>query len=292
MFSKAYKMVSSFTFPVILSMKYIDNTIESGLASFILLNDQGWILTAAHVVEPLHKIAQNKIEIQEYKAKVSEIQNNANWTTKQKRQKIGRLPRNNKLIDNMSHWWGADGVVITSFVGSPIGDFAVGRIENFKADPSQIYPKFRQTSDDLLGASLCKLGFPFYNIKTTWNSSINAFNIPAEVFPVPRFPIDGIGARFIVNVLPENQQTKFIETTSPGLKGQSGGPIFDTQGNICAIQVRTNHYQLGFNPEVENNGEKVIENQFLNVGVGITCESFLPFLKTQNISVEIAKLEL
>lgn len=289
MFSKAYKMVSSFTFPVILSMKHVDNTVESGLASFILLNDQGWILTAAHVVEPLNKIVKDKEEILEYKNKVNEIQNSIKWTPKQKRQKIGRLPRDNKWIENISHWWGADGVVITSFVGSPIGDFVIGKIENFKADPSQIYPKFRMTTDDLLGASLCKLGFPFYNIKTTWNSSLNAFNIPAEVFPVPRFPIDGMGARFVVNVLPGNQQVKFIETTSPGLRGQSGGPIFDTQGNICAIQVRTNHYLLGFNPEVENNGEKVKENQFLNVGVGITCESFLPFFKMQNISVEIAK---
>lgn len=287
MFSNAYKIASSFTCPVIISTRYFDETVESGLASFILLNDQGWILTAAHVVASLHTIAQHAKEIADYNANVASIQSNTKWNSKQKRQRIGSIPRNNKWITNISHWWGADHIRISSFVGSPIADYAIGKIENFKADPMQVFPKFRQTSDDLIGSSLCKLGFPFYNIKTTWDVASNTFRIPPETFPVPRFPIDGIGTRFVVTELPNKEKVKFIETSSPGLRGQSGGPIFDRDGNICAMQSRTNHYPLGFNPEVEINKKRVMEFQFLNVGVGITCETILPFLKTQNVSVQV-----
>ena len=287
MFSNAYKIASGFTFPVITSKRFFDGAVESSLASFILLNDQGWLLTAAHVVEPLNVIVQHKKEIDEYNMKIESIQKNTQWNVKQKRQKIGNLPKNNKWITNISHWWGADGIKISSFSVFPAADFAVGKIENYKAKPMQVYPKFRPTSDDLIGSSLCKLGFPFYNIKTTWDPSLNRFSIPPKTFPIPRFPIDGIGTRFSLLELPNKYMVKFIETSSPGLRGQSGGPIFDKNGCVCAVQIRTHHYPLGFNPEIELNGKKVMEVQYLNVGVGITSDTILPFLEKQNILVEI-----
>lgn len=287
MFSNAYKIVSKFTLPVIVSTRYFDERVESGLATFIMLNDQGWVLTAAHVINPLHTLAIHQKEIVDYNAKIESIQSNAQWDAKQKRKKIGKLSKNNNWITNVSHWWGADNIRISSFVGLPMADFAIGKINNFKPEPTQTYPKFRPTTDDLLGASLCKLGFPFYNITATWDSSLHSFKIPPEIFPVPRFPIDGMGTRFLISELPNKEKLKFIETSTPGLRGQSGGPIFDIDGNICAIQIRTNHYPLGFNPEVEINKKKVVESQFLNVGVGITCETILSFLKKQNVSVHV-----
>lgn len=38
----------------------------------------------------------------------------------------------------------------------------------------------------------------------------------------------------------------FIETSTPRLRGQSGGPIFDVNGAIWAIQSQTHHLKLGF----------------------------------------------
>jgi hypothetical protein len=35
MFKKAYEIASQYTHPVILSMKFYDNTVESGLGSFV-----------------------------------------------------------------------------------------------------------------------------------------------------------------------------------------------------------------------------------------------------------------
>jgi hypothetical protein len=35
MFKKAYEIARQYTYPVILSMKFYDNTVESGLGSFV-----------------------------------------------------------------------------------------------------------------------------------------------------------------------------------------------------------------------------------------------------------------
>jgi len=287
MFSKAYVLASKFTFPVIVSSRFFDGTVESGLATFVLINEQGWVLTAAHVVEPLNKIKQDRIEIENYQQQVASINQDVSLNIKRKREKIGRLVKNDKWITNVSHWWGANGLIISSFVGSPFGDFALGKIENYTPDKTQVYPKFRQTKEDLLGSSVCKLGFPLHHIKSQWDIDKKLFILEENSLPVPRFPIDGICARFQVTKFPDNSELKFIETTTPGLKGQSGGPIFDTDGNICAIQVRTIHYELGFNTQSTENNKKQIVPQFLNTGIGISSESIINFLQKQKITVSI-----
>jgi hypothetical protein len=287
MFTNAYKIASQFTAPVIQSIRYFDGKVESGIGSFILLNNSGWILTAAHIVAGLNTFRQHQLEITVYHNKEAAILANGQLNAKQKRHRIDSLKKNSKWITNISYWWGADGVMINAFNVAPVADLAVGQINNYNGGPNQIYPRFKRTSDDFLGKSLCKLGFPFYNVKTQWDQATGNFSIPQDIFPVPRFPIDGIGARFNVVIGPNNQTAKFIETTSPGLKGQSGGPIFDAEGNICAMQSRTNHFPLGFNPEISVNGKPVTENQFLNVGVGITTETILPFLSDNNVLVDI-----
>ena len=45
--------------------------------------------------------------------------------------------------------------------------------------------------------------------------------------------------------------------------------ISDKECRICAVQVETAHLPLGFHPTIEYEGETVVENQFLNVGLGI-----------------------
>ncbi len=77
---------------------------------------------------------------------------------------------------------------------------------------------------------------------------------------------------------------KFVETSSPGLRGQSGGPIFDVNGHICALQSRTVHHQLGFSPVVKVGHREVNEHQFLNVGIGTHVEEITAFLDKHKIS--------
>ena len=79
----------------------------------------------------------------------------------------------------------------------------------------------------------------------------------------------------------------FLETSSPGLKGQSGGPICDTKGNIYAIQSQNMTLPLGFKGTIEENKKIVEENQFLNVGIGVHPQTIVGLLNKHNIKFDI-----
>ena len=83
-------------------------------------------------------------------------------------------------------------------------------------------------------------------------------------------------------------EIRFIETSSPGLRGQSGGPIFDTGAVIWGIQSRTEHLPLGFSPKILRDGKEIEENQFINVGLGVHPENIIRILREHNIRFEMA----
>ncbi len=53
MFARAYDLAKSFTIPVTVSMRFYDGTVECGVGAAIVVNDEGWIITAAHNAEPV-----------------------------------------------------------------------------------------------------------------------------------------------------------------------------------------------------------------------------------------------
>jgi hypothetical protein len=76
---------------------------------------------------------------------------------------------------------------------------------------------------------------------------------------------------------------KFLETSSPGLRGQSGGPILDVNGTIWGVQSRTDHYAYGSVSRVEKDGREIEEDQCINLGVGIHPEVIVHFLADNGI---------
>ena len=82
---------------------------------------------------------------------------------------------------------------------------------------------------------------------------------------------------------PPSYARKYFETSSPGLRGQSGGPVFDVTGVVWGIQSETTHYPLGFSPK---NAEGQAEHQFLNSGKAVDAETVCGFLDDNDISYE------
>jgi len=103
------------------------------------------------------------------------------------------------------------------------------------------------------------------------------------------FPNEGIHTR---NVLMGKStdggfEKLYVETSSPGIKGQSGGPIFDKNGYIAGMQVFTAHYPLDFRPSVTNSkGETVEENQFMNIGAGVHVKTIKAILDSKGIKYD------
>ena len=293
MFAKAYELASKYTLPVINSLRYYDGTVTCSLGSFIILNDKGWILTVAHM---LHASMQGDRDIaaqRDHETEKAVIQNNPSLLPEQKRKRVRDLDRkaNPKWITNHSLWWGTDEFKIKNFHLNPELDIAIGQIESFDPKKIEAFPTLKNPKNLPLGTSLCKLGFPFHEINATFNLDTNSFKLAPNVLPVPRFPLDGIFTRHVFGGRTNDGKfdIKFIETSSPGLRGQSGGPIFDTQGNLWALQSRTIHLPLGFEPKVKKQGKEVTEIQFLNLGIGVHVDTIIQFLNSRKIEYKLSE---
>jgi S1-C subfamily serine protease len=80
-----------------------------------------------------------------------------------------------------------------------------------------------------------------------------------------------------------------VELSTPGLKGQSGGPLFNANGIIYGMQSQTNHLHLGFdmkNFELLSEGKKVrVTNQpFLHVGMCVHVDVIKNFLRENGVN--------
>jgi S1-C subfamily serine protease len=292
MFVKALRKVNKFTYPVIISKKYSTGKVESGCASFIILNKDGWVLTAAHVIADFLNYEQEKKKQVENNTLIANIQNDVNLNEKQKKRQINQIPKNPNAIANISYWWGQNGVTHHEMSWDNFLDLAIVRLEGLALLPDEDYPVFYNLSDqdDLpVGQSLCRVGFPFYEIKSTFDDEKNSFTLAPGTLPIPRFPNDGIltrGMRVVDE--PTGKTALFIETSTPGLRGQSGGPIFDIEGRIWGVQSQTMHLPLGFSPKIKEGMREITEHQFLNVGMGVHAHEVIKFLQDNNVEINIS----
>ena len=265
MFADAYEIVTRFTRPVVVSSRTRGGTVTSGLAAFVVLNEDGWFATAAHVLSTWLAFRKDQDKIARHAKK-------------------GGKP-NQRWITNHSFWWGWDGVNLAEVHVRPESDLAIGRLEPFEPGIVSAYPVLKDPESLRPGTSLCRLGFPFHELKTRWDQQTQQFMLPEGALPAPFFPIEGIFTRQVRvdgSVLP-----RFIETSSPGLQGQSGGPVFDTQGRVWGIQSRTHHLNLGFSPRLEVAGKRVTEHQFLNVGLAVHPSELLDLADEKDIRVRV-----
>ena len=105
---------------------------------------------------------------------------------------------------------------------------------------------------------------------------------------LPLFPMDGIVTRHInLNTGTELYKNVWFETSSPGLRGQSGGPIFGPDGLVYGIQSFTVHMDLDYNISkvvlVDSKNLEMPINSFINLGVGVTSLEIIKFLEDNNI---------
>lgn len=280
MFRKAFSIARKFTLPVILSRRTVEGKCEASMSSCVVINDEGWIVTAGHVLAQLHALIGDKKNTEAMMAQLDGAKNAPNRNERRRLEKT--LPRPRK--DATTNW-------SMFFANLPIGvaidegavafqsaDLGIARLKNF--DPTWVkqYPVFKKAEDLEPGVSLCKLGFPFHEIQPTWDDANNVFRLDNLVLTY--FPIDGIFTRHLLVEQPPDVEplpfpVKFIETSTPGLRGQSGGPTFDTDGTVWAIQAQTSHLPLGFSPRVPGGKDDEKEHQFLNVGLGVHPETLL-----------------
>lgn len=267
MFADAVEIASAFTFPYVGLRARPDGTVDSVVASFMVLNADGWIATSAHVIEEI--VASGGLTREDVGAPAVRAGDVAGHV------EIWALPGFDSTRPRLSR-----GRV------SPVADIAIGRIEPFHPDVVLRYPVLRNTVTRPIrpGESVCRLGFPFHRVAAEYEAQRNDFRLAPDAFPAPLFALDGIVSRFN-RVAGPHGQALFIETSTPGLRGQSGGPLLDVEGRVTGIQSRTAHLDLGFDAHyAAGSAEEGTERQFLNVGMASHVDELVRMLEMDGVS--------
>lgn len=287
MFQNAIRLVQKFTYPVIVSYRSENGNTDCSIGTFIVLNKDGWILTAYHILNLISNLNRDLVSHGEYTRQISTIDKDPNLTKSQRTRKKDSIKKPQKSITNFSVWWGRDDWRVNSYLFNPAADLAIGKIVGFNHKDISEYPQFKNPSINFdVGENLCKFGAALHKIVPEYDKENNAFRLPSGSVPVPFFPMDGMFTRTLIQNN-EDSSVKFLETSTPGLPGHSGGPTFDFKGRIWALQSRTIHHSLGFSPNVPNNSQT--EHQFLNCGLGTHVETIAEFLQKKNCKFSLSE---
>ena len=83
-----------------------------------------------------------------------------------------------------------------------------------------------------------------------------------------------------------------FELSTPGLRGQSGGPAFDTEGHVWGMQAATNHLDLNFDVDIEvirdGNKRRIKDSAFLHVGHCVHSGVIKEFMRGKSVHFDEA----
>lgn len=277
MFVNAVQLATHFTRPIYSIMRnYGGQDVIACCSTCIIVNEEGWILTCKHVSNGLIKPADGiNRKYQQFKLELNELDGLSSNKKKKARtrleQKYGYNPNGPCTIQvkNCFH------NIVDIFSGlriidHPTADLSLIKFEGFNKVICDKFPVFKDDSNDLKqGLSLCRLGYPYPEFSNfQYNSQKDDIEwIANGNNNSPLFPIEGILTRHVAR---DNKIVE-LEISTPGLKGQSGGPLFDRDGVVCGLQSNTLSLPLGFdqvNREIIVNGrkKKVSNYPFLHLG--------------------------
>jgi len=289
MFISAIDKVDQFTRPLHTVTRNYSGLISPGTSTFFFVNENGVAITCKHV---LNLITQADAITNQFDLFKSER---------------ARLPRDNKFKKNLiglelkyklkqettvqvkNNFVNCfDTISGFTYHTHPTLDLAIIIFNDFNTKLYHSHATFVSDPAKIKqGKYLCRLGYPFPEFNNFQHNQVtdNIEWTNQGIQSSPKFPIDGIITRFVG----DNQGGIIgIELSTPGLLGQSGGPLFDTGGLVYGMQYQTGHLHLGFDikdKEVISEGKKTkISNYpFLHVGHCIHVERIKEFLTQHNI---------
>ena len=281
MYKKSIKDNSKYLIPFVEGIKYYgSDEIEHVIGTMMVLNKNGDILTCKHIA---NEFINNDRLRAKYIKFMSELKECKNSKEKKKVEEKYKITDNSVVLSNINLPFQINGSLQIDIKMHRYLDLAIISFKGVKFKTTE-YPRFSKSLAEQ-GQSVCKLGyaFPEYNFFEYSHEKENIIMKKEIVASFPLFPLDGIVTRHVMH----NNEITMIETSTPGLKGQSGGPVFGPDGVIYGIQSMTKHIDVNF--DVETNvkrgimDKKVSFTPFINLGLAVTSEKIIEFLKENNI---------
>lgn len=295
MFINAIEKIDGFTRPIHTITRTYGGLISPGASTLFFVNEDGVAITCKHVIALVIQgqlINDNYIKFKSERDKLPKDnkfrRNMGLLENKYKYKKETIVQLKNNFINSVAPFTG-----LTYHI-HPTLDLAIIIFNGFTQKHYNSYATFVKDSTKIQqGKYLCRLGYPFPEFNNfQYNQTIDDIEWTNTGNPVsPRFPIDGIITRHIGD---SNQHITGIEMSTPGLRGQSGGPLFDIDGLVYGMQFATNHLHLGFDMkdrEIVSDGKKskVSNYPFLHVGQCIHVDIIKEFLTLHKIKFYVEK---
>lgn len=288
MFVDAIDCAGEFTRPIHTILRYYgSHEVYPGAATLFFVNAEGWALTCKHVA---HQIIGADQLPGRYAAFLAE---RAALPSKNRRQLERKLERRHGfkkdvVVEVKSRFINCvEGQLSVRIELHPSLDIALVKFSDFSALLCSKFPVFAKNGSDLKqGMHLCRLGFPFPEFSNYgYDATTDSIDWRAEGRQgSPRFPIEGMVTRHVLG--PEGAVVG-IELSTPGLRGQSGGPAFDVEGRIWGMQCQTVHLDLDFDVDLEvvREGAKkhVRDSAILHVGVCMHVDVLKDFMREHGV---------
>jgi S1-C subfamily serine protease len=243
MFADAWERAGRATRHVMTCARYADGSTSAEGATFLVLNAMGWVVTAGHV-----------------------------FAAPQRAHLTHPL--------GIERWWGADEVREAEVQLYDDVDLAICRLEPPPATDGVL--RLRRASTQRLGTALLTLGYPFDACDVRFDAGANEFQFAGGTRGL--YGTAGILSRIIDEKTgPGGYPRQYLETSSPALIGQSGGPVVDGTGAVWGIQVRTQHEALGFRVPVDLGGTVVTEHQVRNTAISVQTSTLEALLERHGV---------
>lgn len=291
MFVDSIEKVADYTRAIhIITRNYGNTDVDPGAATLFFVNELGQAITCKHVALLIAQAEKVNSAFEEFKKERDALTGSG-----------GKYKR--RLRDLELKYKYQEGITVQikpTFINCvdkltdieiffhPTADLAVLTFKGFEKLHYNNYATFLKDSSLIKqGKFLCRLGFPFPEFT---NFKYNEENDDIEwtkdgINATPRFPIEGMVTR---HLLSQTGSISGIEMSTPGLRGQSGGPLFDANAIVYGMQSSTHHLHLGFDikeKEIKDGGKikKVTNCPFLHLGACIHVDIIKKFLKEKNI---------
>jgi hypothetical protein len=290
MFIEAIEKAADYTRAVhSIIRSYGGKQITPSAATLFFVNREGCAVTCKHVAEMLMSADQINQQYNSFKKERDALKNDPKYKQGLKGLELKYKIKPNSPIQIKNNFVGCvDGMSGFDVMMHPTLDLAIIRFKGYQQLHYKEHAIFVKEEKQIQpGKFLCRLGFPFPEFN---NFHFNEVQDDIEwnnqgVNASPRFPIEGMVTRFLAD---PTHNIYGIEMSTPGLRGQSGGPLFDANGLVCGMQFSTKHLHLGFDiveKDVMVDGliKKISDYSFIHLGQCIHVGIIKSFLQQNGI---------
>lgn len=289
MFIKSIEKTSQYTRPIhSITRTYKGKTVFPGTSTLFFVNEEGYAVTCKHVIDLLAASETVNKKHTEFKGERDKLPRDGKFKGKLKGLEIKYGYKDDTTIQIKNAFMNCvDSMSGFTWHLHPKHDLAILKFNDFKKIAYIDHAIF--TKDDSRiqqGKFLCRLGFPFPEFTNfKYNEQTDDIEWSEDgVINSPRFPLEGM----ITRHLADQGKIFGIELSTPGLRGQSGGPLFDENGFVYGMQFSTKHLHLGFDlvdTDVMINGKvkKISDYSFIHLGQCLHVEIIKEFLKEKSV---------